>query len=46
MRQPDYRLLEYGNDITIGSNAVSPNIDFSQHIMDTMRRKQASPRTP
>jgi carboxylesterase type B len=43
---PEYRLLEYGNDIAIRSNADSPNIDFFQQVLETMRRNQASPRTP
>jgi para-nitrobenzyl esterase len=36
---PEYRLLEYGNEITIRSNADSPNIDFFQRAFETMRRK-------
>jgi len=36
---PEYRLLEYGNAITVGSNADSPNIDFFRHVFETMRRK-------
>jgi para-nitrobenzyl esterase len=40
---PEYRLLEYGNDISIGSNADSPNVDFFQHVIEALRRKQASP---
>jgi len=41
---PEYRLLEYGNEITIRSNADSPNIDFFQRVFETMRRKSASAR--
>lgn len=41
---PDYRLLEYGNEITIRSNADSPNIDFFQQVFEAMRRKRASSR--
>jgi para-nitrobenzyl esterase len=41
---PDYRLLEYGDDITIRSNADSPKIDFFQQMFETMRRKPGSPR--
>jgi hypothetical protein len=37
-------LLEYGNEITIRSNADSPNIDFFQRVFETMRRKSASAR--
>jgi len=42
---PDYRLLEYGNEITIRSNADSPHIDFFEQVFETMRRKRASPQT-
>lgn len=42
---PDYRLLEYGNEIAISSNADSPNADLFQQIFETMRRRRASPRT-
>ena len=41
---PDYRLLEYGNEITVQSNADSPSVDFFQTVFETMRRKQARPR--
>jgi len=41
---PDYRLLEYGSEITIRSTAESPNVDFFEQVFETMRRKQASPR--
>jgi para-nitrobenzyl esterase len=43
---PEYRLLEYGNEITIRSTADSRNIDFFQQVFETMRRKQARPRMP
>jgi para-nitrobenzyl esterase len=43
-RAPEYRLLEYGNEITIQSNADSPSVDFFQKVFETMRRKQASAR--
>lgn len=35
-------MLEYGNEITIRSNADSPNTDFFQQGFETMRRKRAS----
>ena len=41
---PDYRLLEYGDDITVRSNADSPAIAFFQQVFETMRRTGASPR--
>ena len=40
-KAPEYRLMEYGNDIAIGSNADSPNINFFQQVIETMRRNQA-----
>ncbi|MEP6730866.1 MAG: carboxylesterase family protein [bacterium] len=43
-RAPEFRLLEYGNEITIRSNVDSSNIDFFQHIFEVMRGKQTSPR--
>jgi para-nitrobenzyl esterase len=42
-RAPDYRLLEYGNDITIKSNADDPNVAFFQRVFEAMRTKPASP---
>jgi len=36
---PEYRLLEYGDEIAIRSNADSPNIDFFRRVFETMRRK-------
>jgi para-nitrobenzyl esterase len=41
---PDYRLLEYGSEITIRSNADRAGVDFFQQIIETMRRAPASPR--
>ena len=43
---PEYRLLEYGNEITIRSNANSPSIDFFQRVFEKMRLKPVSPRAP
>jgi para-nitrobenzyl esterase len=43
-RSPEYRLLDYGDEIAIRSNADSPNIDFFQRVFETMRGKQTSPR--
>ena len=36
---PEYRVLEYGNVITIRSNADRPSVDFFQQVFQTMRRK-------
>jgi para-nitrobenzyl esterase len=43
---PDYRLLEYGDRIAIRSNPDSPAIHFFQNVIETMRRRRASPSTP
>jgi Carboxylesterase family/Major Facilitator Superfamily len=36
-RSPDYRLLDFGDRVTVRSNAQSPQVDFYQRIFDTMR---------
>jgi para-nitrobenzyl esterase len=36
-RSPDYRLLDFGDRITVRSNAQSPQADFYQRIFDTVR---------
>jgi para-nitrobenzyl esterase len=41
-RAPDYRLLDYGDEITVRSNARSPQVDFFQHVFETMREKEAT----
>jgi hypothetical protein len=41
---PDYRLLEYGSEMTIRSNADREGVDFFQQIIETMRRPPASSR--
>jgi len=43
-KAPEYRLLEYGNEITIKSNDGDPNITFFQRVFETMRTKPTSPR--
>ena len=37
-RSPDYRLLDFGDRVTVRSNARSPQVDFYQRVFDTMRR--------
>lgn len=39
---PEYRLLEFGNEITVRSNANSPAVDFFQRVFETMRLKPVS----
>jgi para-nitrobenzyl esterase len=38
-RLPDYRFLDYGDDITVRSNARSPQVDFFRRAFETMRGK-------
>jgi para-nitrobenzyl esterase len=38
-RSPDYRLLDFGDAVTVRSNARSPEVDFFQQVFETMRRK-------
>ena len=39
---PDYRLLDFGERITVRSNAQSPQVDFFQRVFDTMRGKPST----
>ena len=43
-RSPDYRLLDFGDAVTVGSNARSPQIEFFQRAFETMRRKPSVPK--
>ena len=36
-RSPDYRVLDFGDRITVRSNARSPQVDFFQRVFETMR---------
>ena len=38
-RSPDYRLLDFGDAVTVQSNAHSPAIELFQRAFETMRRK-------
>jgi len=38
---PEYRLLEYGNEIVIGSDAGNRTVDFFGQVFEMMRRKTA-----
>jgi len=40
---PEYRVLDYGNEITVRSNAQSPEVAFFQHIVETMRGNDVIP---
>lgn len=40
---PDYRVLEYGNEITVQSNAGNPGVDFFQKVFETMRQRKERP---
>jgi hypothetical protein len=39
-RSPEYKLLDYGDEISVQSNANSPNVDFFQRVFEGMRGKQ------
>jgi para-nitrobenzyl esterase len=39
-RSPDYRLLDFGEAVTVRSNAQSPEVEFFQQAFETMRRKR------
>ena len=45
-RSPDYRLLDFGDAVTVRSNARSPEVEFFQRAFDTMRGKPSMPRAP
>src|SRR5437867_9325597 len=38
-RSPDYRVMNFGDEITVRSNAGSPQIEFFRRVFDTMREK-------
>jgi len=42
-RSPDYRLLDFGDTVTLRSNARSPQIDFFQRVFETMRTQRSMP---
>jgi para-nitrobenzyl esterase len=41
-RAPDYRVLDYGDDIALRSNAGSATVEFFTPIVEQTRREQAS----
>lgn len=45
-RSPDYRLLDFGDAVTVGSNARSPQIEFFQRAFETMRMKPSTLKAP
>jgi para-nitrobenzyl esterase len=45
-RAPDYRLLDFGDAVTVRSNAQSPEIEFFQRAFETMSRKPWMPTAP
>jgi para-nitrobenzyl esterase len=38
-RSPDYRAMNFGDEITVRSNAASPPVGFFRRVFDTMREK-------
>lgn len=45
-RSPDYRLLDFGDAVTVRSNARSPEVEFFRRAFETMRRKPSMPKAP
>jgi para-nitrobenzyl esterase len=42
-RSPDYRLLDFGDQTTVRSNADSPHVDFFRRAFETMRGQSSRP---
>jgi para-nitrobenzyl esterase len=42
-RSPDYRLMDFGDVVTVRSNARSPEIELFQRAFETMRRTPSRP---
>jgi para-nitrobenzyl esterase len=40
-RSPGYQILDYGDEITVSSNAQSRAVEFFQPIVETMRRQES-----
>lgn len=40
-RAPEYRILDYGDVIAVGSNAGRPEVEFFRPIVETMRTREA-----
>jgi para-nitrobenzyl esterase len=45
-RSPDYRFLDFGDAVTVRSNARSPEIELFQRALETMRKQQSLPTVP
>jgi para-nitrobenzyl esterase len=45
-RSPDYRLLDFGDAVTVRSNARSPEIEFFRRAFETMRGKPSMLKAP
>ena len=45
-RSPDYRLLDFGDQTTVRSNADSPHVDFFRRASETMRGQSSRPTAP
>jgi para-nitrobenzyl esterase len=43
-RAPDYRLIEFGNEIGVQSSAVTLTVDFFRQVAESLRRKPTSRR--
>jgi para-nitrobenzyl esterase len=45
-RSPDYRVLDFGDAVSVHSNARSSEIEFFRRAFETMRRQPSMPKTP
>ena len=45
-RSPEYQILDYGDEITVRSNARSAQVEFFRPIVETMRRQESEPECP
>jgi hypothetical protein len=39
-KAPTYEVLEYGNEISVGSNADDSNVELFQRAFETLRAEQ------
>jgi para-nitrobenzyl esterase len=42
-RSPDYRLLDFGDQVTVRSNANASQVDFFRRAFETMRGMSSRP---
>jgi para-nitrobenzyl esterase len=39
-RSPEYKVLEYGDEVTVQSNAQKPEVEFFRRTFETMRARK------